>query len=276
MLQEVALLGKDTTAAARHHEGALAVDVSGVSKTYRTRSGDVRAVDDVSFRIAPGEFASLLGPSGCGKSTLLNLISGLSEATSGSVLVGDEAVRRRTPNGTSVVFQRDCLLPWRTVLGNVLLPIDIAGLPRSKSVDTAREFLRLVGLAEFTGKWPHELSGGMRQRVALARSLITSPRLLLMDEPFGALDAMTREQMNRELLRMWDSTRPTVVFVTHSIAEAVFLSDRVILMSARPGRILREFDVDLPRPRADSVRAGPAFSALVQAIRQELENIGVL
>ncbi|HRP77707.1 MAG TPA: ABC transporter ATP-binding protein [Aquamicrobium sp.] len=223
---------------------------------YETGSGPVEALRDISLSVAEGEFISLVGPSGCGKSTLLRVLAGLRPMTSGTILVDGQRVTRPIPK-VGMVFQAAILLKWRTILDNVLLPAELAGLDPRKYRDRAMELLRLVGLGEFAGKRPGELSGGMQQRASLCRAL-------LMDEPFGALDAMTRDDMNLELLRVWgeasgNGVRKTILFVTHSIPEAVFLSDRIVVMSPRPGRIAEIIDVALPRPRTVESRATEQF-----------------
>jgi NitT/TauT family transport system ATP-binding protein len=247
-----------------------------VSKTYISKRGEpVHALDHVSLDAAPGEFVSVLGPSGCGKSTLLMLAAGLIAPSSGEIrIAGEPLVRARAD--TSVVFQRDVLLDWRSVLDNVLLPVEIKRLDRGRYRARADELLKLVGLTGFESKYPSELSGGMRQRVAICRALVQEPRLLLMDEPFGALDALTREQMSLDLQRMWDAARNSVVFITHSIEEAVFLSDRVVVMSPRPGRIVETLPVALSRPRGAHTRTEPGFSGLVERIRDVFRVQGVL
>lgn len=252
------------------------IDVAGVSKTYTTRKGElVRALDEVSLRVQPGEFVSVLGPSGCGKSTLLMLIAGLLPATTGKInLSGTPLTAPR--DDCSIVFQRDVLLAWRSVLENVLLPIEIKRLDAKRYGERARELLRMVGLHGFEQKYPSELSGGMRQRVSICRALVQDPQLLLMDEPFGALDALTREQMALDLQRMWSARPHSVLFITHSIEEAVFLSDRVLVMSPRPGRIADDIRVSLPRPRGGQTRKEPEFAAHVERIRSLFRAQGVL
>ncbi len=247
-----------------------------VSKVYATRRGErVHALDQVSLETVPGEFVSVLGPSGCGKSTMLMLIAGLILPSEGEIRVaGEPLVRPRAD--ASMVFQRDVLLDWRSVLDNVLLPVEIKHLDRRRYRARADELLGRVGLSDFESKYPSELSGGMRQRVAICRALIQDPSLLLMDEPFGALDALTREQMSLDLQRMWAAARNSVLFITHSIEEAVFLSDRVVVMSPRPGRIVEILAVGLSRPRGAHTRTEPAFVALVDRIRNIFRAQGVL
>lgn len=230
-----------------------------LSKVYATRDGPVRALDQVSLTAKRGEFLTILGPSGCGKSTLLMIAAGLIPGSSGAVLVeGQPVTRPRTDIG--IVFQSAVLLEWRTALGNVMLQAEAKKLDRAATERRARELLAAVGLGGFEDKYPHELSGGMRQRVSICRALIHNPPQLMMDEPFGALDALTRDQLVLDLQRLWNETRMTVLFITHSVAEAVFLSDRVIVMTPRPGKIDREIDIDLPRPRTLAMRETQRFA----------------
>jgi NitT/TauT family transport system ATP-binding protein len=228
------------------------IQARGLSKTYVTGSGEVAALKSLDFEIYDGEFVSVVGQSGCGKSTLLKVLAGLLPYTAGSVELNGKPLRGPTPQA-AVVFQSPVLLPWRTVLDNVLLPIEFRKWPMASYRQSAADLLAMVGLSEFAQRYPFELSGGMQQRTAIVRALVQDPRLLLMDEPFGALDAMTREQMNLELMRIWSKSDKTVIFITHSIAEAIFLSDRVIAMTARPGTIADVITINLPRPRELSV-----------------------
>jgi NitT/TauT family transport system ATP-binding protein len=240
-----------------------------VGMTYEAQSGPVEALRDISFGVRRGEFVALVGPSGCGKSTLLRIVAGLRPATRGAVAVDGRPVTRPIAE-VGMVFQAPVLLKWRSVLDNVLLPAELAGLEPRRYRDRARDLLRLVGLGDFETKLPRELSGGMQQRASLCRALLLDPPLLLMDEPFGALDAMTRDEMNLELLRVWGEAgsgadgrdRKTILFVTHSIPEAVFLADRVVVMSPRPGRVARICPVPLPRPRTVEARASADFGRL--------------
>ena len=235
--------------------------------------GVVRALEDVSLEIRPREFVSLIGPSGCGKSTLLRLIGDLLAPTAGTVRVNGKSPRQaRLSRDYGIVFQQPVLYDWRTVRQNVQLPLEIMKTPRSERQARADELLRLVGLDQFGERYPWELSGGMQQRVSIARALSFRPSVLLMDEPFGALDEMTRERLNRELLNIWAETSTTVVFVTHSIAEAVFLSDRIVVMSPRPGRIETVIDVDLSRPRGPETREAPRFFELIAEVRRNLRE----
>ncbi|MFO1082674.1 MAG: ABC transporter ATP-binding protein [Reyranellaceae bacterium] len=250
-----------------------------VGMTYQAASGPVEALAGISAAVEAGEFVSLVGPSGCGKSTLLRIVAGLRPATSGTVTVAGRAVRQPIPD-VGMVFQAPVLLKWRSILENVLLPAELAGKPAAGLRGRAEQLLEMAGLAGFGAKLPRELSGGMQQRAALCRALLLDPPLLLMDEPFGALDAMTRDDMALELLRIWGErdlarqARKTVLFVTHSIPEAVFLSDRVIVMSPRPGRIAADLAIDLPRPRTVELRASEAFGRLSLEIFKALTGGG--
>jgi len=243
------------------------VVVDGVGKTY---AGGVEAIREARFRVAPGEFLSLLGPSGCGKSTLLMMIAGLLAPSHGSIRV-DGAEVQGPRRDVGIVFQSPVLLPWRTVLDNVLLPVEMLRLRRTDYARRARDLLSMAKVDDFAAKLPHELSGGMKQRVAICRALVHDPALLLMDEPFSALDAMTRDQMGLELLRIWDVHKKTVVFVTHSIREAVFLSDRVLVMTPRPATIGFETDVKLPRPRTMDMQEADEFNRYVGLLRHAIE-----
>ena len=250
------------------------IAATAITKTFSTRSGTVEALGPVDLTVEPGEFVSIVGPSGCGKSTLVSILSGLVRPSSGEVKVMGEPVTKPLTN-LGIVFQEDLLLPWRNVLKNVLLQAEIRRLPMDEYERRARRLLELVGLAGFESKLPGELSGGMRQRVAMCRALVHDPPLLLMDEPFGALDAMTRDQMNLDLEALASSTRKTTVFVTHSIAEAVFLSDRVVVMSPRPGRIQAVIDIDFPRPRRLSLRDSVEYSTHITHIRRLFQSMGL-
>jgi NitT/TauT family transport system ATP-binding protein len=247
------------------------IALEGVSKTYPTRVGPTAALEDVSLAVERGEFVSLIGPSGCGKSTLLRIVGDLVEPTAGRVTVNGKPPRQaRLDRDYGIVFQAPVLYDWRTVLANVRLPLEVLGAARAEREARVRALLRLVGLDAFRHHYPAQLSGGMQQRVAIARALVTHPSILLMDEPFGALDEMTRERLNLELLSVCQETGATVLFVTHSIAEAVFLSNRVVVLSPRPGRIATIVDVDLPRPRSEKTRALPRFFELVTRVREHL------
>ena len=243
-----------------------AIAVRSLSKSYATRDGAVAALDRTTFAIEEGEFVSVVGPSGCGKSTLLKILAGILPASGGEArLRGTVIAGPRRDIG--VVFQSPVLFPWRTVLDNVLLPIDVQRLGRERHTDVGRDLLRLVGLDGFEQRYPWELSGGMQQRVAITRALVHDPAMLLMDEPFGALDAMTREHMNLELQRIWLERKKTVLFITHSIPEAVFLGDRVLVMTPRPGRLMDDVRVDLERPRSLDVINTPEFGEYARHIR---------
>jgi NitT/TauT family transport system ATP-binding protein len=247
------------------------IAVERVTKAYA--NGTV-ALADVSFQVHDGQFVSLVGPSGCGKSTLLRVIAGLGPINSGTVFVTGLSPRqaRQERGDTAFVFQDATLMPWRNVLGNVELPLELRGAPTAERRATARQALETVGLAEVARAYPRELSGGMRMRVSLARALAAHPRLLLMDEPFGALDEITRQRLNGELLRICALAGWTVVFVTHNVFEAVFLSSRILVMSRRPGRIVAELAVDLPYPRTQAVRTSPEYSHLVGEVVKQLEE----
>lgn len=248
------------------------VRISGVEKRFEAGGRwTTLALTGIDLEIRRGEFVSLIGPSGCGKSTLLRLIGDLTPPTAGTITVnGKPAAQARLDRDYGMVFQAPVLFDWRTVEDNVILPLEILGRPKAERVARARAMLELVELSGFTRHYPYQLSGGMQQRVAIARALALEPAILLMDEPFGALDEMTRERMNQELLRIWERTGTTIVFVTHSIPEAVFLSSRVVVMSARPGRITQIIDVDLPRPRGFETRELPRYFELVTAVREAL------
>jgi len=245
------------------------IDIDRVSKTFDTSGGTVQAIGNVSLTFKSGEFVSIVGPSGCGKSTLLSIISGLKRASSGEVRIGGTPVHGPYKQA-GIVFQKDLLMEWRTALDNVLLQVELRGLPKQKYVDRAHDLLTKVNLQDFANKYPRELSGGMRQRVAICRSLIHDPPILLMDEPFGALDALTRDEIACDLSRVSEESGKTVVFITHSIAEAVHLSDRVIVMSPRPARVLDDVRVELPRPRDIQLRDTPEFGAYAHRIRTTL------
>ena len=241
-------------------------DIERVSKRFETRSGVVEAIGEVDLRVADGELVTVVGRSGCGKSTLLRVIAGLVPATSGSVTIAGTRVAGPRRD-VALMFQRSALLPWRNVLDNVLLPVDVASGDRRAARSDAQELLELTGLTGFERARPYELSGGMQQRAALCRALISRPRVMLMDEPFAALDALTREELSLELQRLWQERRKTIVFVTHSIDEAVVLSDRIVVMTPRPGRIARIVSVDLPRPRTVGM---DGYAAVAEQVREPL------
>jgi len=256
-------------------ETDVSIHVEHISKWYPTTSDPVHAVQDVSLDFKPGEFVSILGPSGCGKSTLLMMLAGLIPATSGTVTIGSTEVTKPYTD-LGIVFQNPVLLDWLDVMSNVMLQADIRNLDLKESEVRARYLLDMVDLDGFAERQPYELSGGMRQRVAICRALLHRPPIILMDEPFGALDAITRDQLNLDLLDIWQQESALTVFVTHSIAEAVFLSDRVLVMSPRPGTIVETFDIDLPRPRHLAIRETPEFARYSSAIRTVFERLGVL
>ncbi len=249
------------------------IAVRHLTKQFGSSNAPVVALDDIGFSVNEGELVVVVGPSGCGKSTLLRILAGLLQQSQGEAFLhGTPITGPRRDIG--VVFQAPVLFPWRSVLGNALLPVDVQRLGRDRLRERAMDLLKLVGLAGFEHRFPWELSGGMQQRVALVRALIHDPALLLMDEPFGALDAMTREQMNQELQRIWMERRKTVLFITHSIGEAVYLADRVLVMTPRPGRIADVLKIDLPRPRGLEVMNTPEFGAYVKRIRGGLNASG--
>ena len=247
----------------------------GVHKTYRTREGDVETLKPLDFDIRDGEFVSVVGPSGCGKSTLMKLVAGLLPISGGELQVGGHAVRGPQTD-VGIVFQSALLLPWRRVLDNILLQAEIRGMPMAAARERAASLLDMAGLKGFEQKYPWQLSGGMQQRVAILRALLHDPSVLLMDEPFGALDAMTRERMNLELQRIWMTSKKTVLLITHSIPEAIFLSDRVLVMSERPGRIVQAYDIDLPRPRPLDVMGTEAFAGYARQLRAHFHAQGHL
>ena len=249
--------------------------IDNLTLQYRTKSNTVAALDAVSMDIPPRSFVSIVGPSGCGKTTLLKVLSGVLRATRGRVFLDGRSIEESNLSGKiGHVFQRPLLLPWRTALGNVLLTTEIARkeMPLGQRIAEARHWLSLTGLAGFEDRLPHELSGGMQQRVSLCRALAFRPPILMMDEPFAALDEITRETMQEELLRLWSVTESTVIFVTHSISEAVLLSERVIVLTARPGQVDEIIDVPFSRPRGEELRGSPRFTELVQHIRHKLRG----
>jgi NitT/TauT family transport system ATP-binding protein len=249
------------------------IAVEDVLKVFRSGDKSIHALDQISFDVDEGSFVSIVGPSGCGKSTLLKIISGLLPSTSGTVRVNKKEVDEPLEN-VGMVFQSPVLLKWRSVLDNIMLPVEFAKLDRTDYLGTARSLIQLVGLQGFEEMFPFELSGGMQQRVSLCRSLVTDPQILLMDEPFGALDAMTRDEMDLELVRIWEEKRKTVLFVTHNIQEAVFLSDYVVVMSVRPGRVLRQLSIDLGRPRTLEIMSSRRFGEYTLEIRAMLASAG--
>jgi NitT/TauT family transport system ATP-binding protein len=246
------------------------ISLRGVRKVYRTRGEEFLAVSEATFDVASGELVALVGPSGCGKTTLLKILAGLHAADGGEVRIGNARDPFDPARDIGMVFQQPLLLKWRRIIDNVLLPAEILGLDMAKSRTRARELLALVGLSGFEDKYPYELSGGMQQRAAIARALVHDPKLILMDEPFGALDALTREKMNLELLRIWRESGKTIMFVTHGIAEAVFLGTRVVVLTAGPARMADNFDVELPHPRTLDMRTGPVFGEYTRRIYRTL------
>ena len=246
----------------------LAVDVRNVSLTFETADGQVDALSDVSLQIADGEFVSFIGPSGCGKTTMLRVIADLQQPTAGTLLVnGMSAEQARLARRYGYVFQAPALFPWRTIEKNLKLPLEIMGFSDSEQQQRAARYLALVNLTGFERKFPWQLSGGMQQRVSIARALSFDPELLLMDEPFGALDEIVRDHLNEQLLQLWDKTGKTVLFVTHSIPEAVFLSSKIVVMSPRPGRIIDIIDCNFPRDRTLEIRETPEFLKIAQRVR---------
>jgi NitT/TauT family transport system ATP-binding protein len=254
------------------------IEIRDIEHVYQSDFSTVTALAKVSLTVADGEFVALLGPSGCGKSSLLRIVAELLRPTAGSVQIYSSRDQVNGRPKTALVFQEYALFPWRTVLDNVVFSLEMRGVPRDERLDRARNVLARVGLQSFAGAYPHQLSGGMRQRVGIARALAAEPEVLLMDEPFGALDAQTRTILQEELLRVWESERKTVLYVTHSIDEAVYMSDRVVLLSARPGRIKAEYTVDLSRPRNIEMRGWSSYTKLSleiwNALRDEVERAG--
>ena len=242
------------------------IHLAGVQKVYRTRGADFLAISEATFDVEAGELVSLVGPSGCGKTTLLKILAGLHPSDSGEVTIGSARQPFDPARDIGMVFQQPLLLKWRRAIDNVLLPAEILGLPMAESRERARELLALVGLKGNEDKYPYELSGGMQQRAAIARALIHDPKLILMDEPFGALDALTREKMNLELLRIWAEAKKTIVFVTHGITEAVFLGTRVIVLTAGPARMADNFRVELAHPRTLEMKTGDKFGEYTRRI----------
>jgi NitT/TauT family transport system ATP-binding protein len=256
-------------------ESSAFIRARGIEKRYHSKAGDIVALEGVDVQVAPQEFVTILGPSGCGKSTLLMILAGLVPPSAGEVSIGGTKVIKPALD-LGIVFQRDLLFDWRTVLGNITLQGDVRGLDSKKTRARAIELLDLVKLRDFADSYPWELSGGMRQRVAICRALVHDASLLLLDEPFGALDALTRDQMNLDLQEIWSVNRRTAVLVTHSIPEAIFLADRVLVMSPRPGRIVTEIKVDLPRPRTLAMQETSTFLIHLHEIRKTMEQLGVL
>lgn len=256
-------------------DSQAAVDIRGVRKTYLSRNAPIEALGETSLQIQSEQVISIVGPSGCGKTTLLSLVAGLDRPSSGSILINGEHVDG-PHESLGVVFQRDLLFDWRTVLDNVLIQIEMRNLRRRDHIAHAQQLLEMVGLENFKDRRPRELSGGMRQRVAICRALVHNPALLLMDEPFGALDAITRDRLNVDLNRICNETKKTVIFITHSLTEAVFLGDRVVVMSSRPGRIVADIPVHHPHPRALSFRETTEYMDCTRQVRRVFEEEGIL
>jgi NitT/TauT family transport system ATP-binding protein len=246
----------------------IKIELLEVDKVYHSKRGEVEALTDISLSIYEGEFLCIIGPSGCGKSTLLRILAGLYQQSSGKIIVHTNPANHRPEN--AVVFQEYAIFPWRTVLDNVAFGLEMRNVPRPERLKKTNEYLEKVGLTQFSHHFPYQLSGGMKQRVALARAMASDPEILLMDEPFGALDAQTRMVLQEELLRIWDEEKKTVVYITHSIEEAIMLGDRVVLMTARPGRIKHIYSVDLPRPRNLEIRTTPEYNQLAQILWEDL------
>ena len=252
------------------------IEIDGLDKEYRPRkSAPTQALSDINLTVRRGEFISVVGPSGCGKTTLLKILAGLSPKSGGAVRIAGRDVTKPLPE-VGMVFQAPTLLPWRTIFDNVMVPAEIQRLDPRRHRERAQQLLEMVGLNGFEQKYPHELSGGMQQRAGICRALVHDPAVLLMDEPFGALDAMTREYMNVELLRIWQESNQTIVLVTHSIPEAVFLSDRVVVLSPRPGRIAEVMDIDLERPRELGIMSSDRAGVYVERIRRHFNAAGVI
>ena len=273
-MPKVAVRDADTATGAPASPRTL-ISLAGVAKTYRTRDGEVESLQPLTFDILEGEFLAIVGPSGCGKSTLLKMVGGLLPVSAGRIALNGREVAG-PPDDVGIVFQSPVLLAWRSVLDNVMLQIEMRRLPRATYLPKAHALLEMVGLGGFERKLPWQLSGGMQQRASICRALVHDPAVLLMDEPFGALDAMTRERMNLELQRIWYETRKTVLFITHSIPEAVFLADRVLVMTERPGSVAAIYKVALPRPRSLRVMSDPTFTELTQTIRRHFYSQGTL
>ena len=251
------------------------IEAKEVTKVYQTKDGLVESLKPLSFSIQAGEFVSVVGPSGCGKSTLLKMVAGLLPITSGELTLEGQPINGPQKD-VGIVFQSAVLLAWRTVFENIMLQAEMRHMPQAEATAKANQLIEMAGLKGFEGKYPRQLSGGMQQRASICRALLHDPSLLLMDEPFGALDAMTREKMNLELQRIWMESKKTVLLITHSIPEAIFLSDRVIVMSERPGTIAAIYDIDLPRPRNLDVMGSPEFASYAKSIRAHFFSHGTL
>jgi NitT/TauT family transport system ATP-binding protein len=252
-----------------HPPGDPILQIKHLTTIFPDGNSGLHALDNISFSVYAEQFVCVLGPSGSGKTTLLRILAGLLLPTQGEIVFGNSS-QKATRHGVGMVFQKANLMPWRTVLENILLPLEIQHVPRSVAMAKAQALVELVGLVGFESSLPRDLSGGMAQRVAIARALIHEPDLLLLDEPFGSLDALTRERMGTELVRIWQARRKTVIMVTHSISESLFLADRVLVLSPRPGRLRLDLPVDLPRPREEDIRYSPAFSELARQVRSAI------
>jgi NitT/TauT family transport system ATP-binding protein len=248
------------------------VAIRGVSQRFDADGASVTALDGIDFEVPDSQFVSVVGPSGCGKSTLLSLVAGLRQPSSGSVLCDGELITAPMPRKVGMIFQEANLLPWLSAIDNVAFPLKLRRVPKAERLEAAARMLELTGLSGFEGRLPHQLSGGMKQRVAIARGLVQNPAVLLMDEPFASLDEQTRMVLGDELLRIWSETRKTVLFVTHSLNEAVYLADRIIVLSARPGRIVDDVPVTLPRPRTFAMTSTEAFGVLKERIWQHIRH----
>lgn len=254
-------------------ESTPVIDVQSLGKVFGSSGMEtVRALQDISFAIPEGAFVSIVGPSGCGKSTLLQILGGLMPASSGQVVVAGAPVTAPAPGKISMVFQDATLMPWKTAIDNVLFPLEIQNLPKDERSRRANHYLRMVGLEDAADRFPHQLSGGMKQRVSIARGLAQEPKIILMDEPFGALDEQNRIKMGHELLRIWEATGKTILLITHSLTEAIFLSDTVIVMGAHPGRILEKVEINLPRPRNYDVIGSQAFGDIRNRLWRLIET----
>ena len=251
---------------------ATKLEIKGVSKSFRQRGEVLQVLQDFSLAVEDLEFVVLLGPSGCGKSTLLRIVDGIDTCDSGAVILNGKDVTGTTGGGRGMVFQSFELFPWRTALGNIEFGLEVAGIAKAERREIAQHYIDLVGLTRFEESYPHQLSGGMQQRVGIARALAIKPDILLMDEPYGALDVQTRDLLQTELLKIWDSERKTVIFVTHSIEEAIYLADRIVVISPRPGRIDRIIEVPFARPREEDIKASPEFLAMRRDIWSSLKK----
>ena len=267
--------GRTNRSAAAPETRRRLIEIRGLAKTYRTKDGDVPSLKPLDLDVHDGEFVAVVGPSGCGKSTLMKLVAGLVPPTGGEIRIDGEKVVE-PPDNVGIVFQSPVLLAWRSVLRNVMMPAEIRRLDRASHLERAHRLIEMAGLKGFEGKYPWQLSGGMQQRADICRALVHDPEILLMDEPFGALDAMTRERMNVELQRIHGETNKTILFITHSISEAVFLADRVVVMTPRPGRIAEVLDIDLPRERTLDTMTTPPFGDYVRRIRAHFGTAGVM